>query len=151
MWSKQQQLKVLVNAFQLASFLNRTLILPKFICGVEYCNLMGRFPGCVRFLDETLGTNYREHMFLQNPLVPESVRISVTKLISITDNTKRSTEVKPYLSNIKIIASKYQEFSVLNVSIEESVNLVFNKTLELQLQEVFNMTKCLKYYYNKLA
>ena len=105
---------------------------------------MGRFPGCVRFLDETLGTNYREHMFLQNPLVPENIRKSVTELISITDNIKTRRDVETF-------ASKYQEFSVLMVSIEETLNLVFNRTLELQLQEVFNMTKCNEYYYKLLA
>ena len=105
---------------------------------------MGRFPGCVRFLDETLGTNYREHMFLQNPLVPENIRKSVTELINITDNNKTRTYAETF-------ASKYQEFSVLMISIEESVNLVFNRTLELQLQEVFNITKCNEYYYKLLA
>ena len=83
-------------------------------------------------------------MFLQNPLVPENVRKSVTELISVTDSNKTRT-------NVETFASKYQEFSVLMVSIEESVNLVFNRTLGLQLQEVFNITKCNEYYYKLLA
>ena len=103
---------------------------------------MARFPGCVRFLDETLGTNYREHMFLQNPLVPETVRKSMTRLISITNNTELRAET---------FASKYQEYSVLTVSIEETANLALDKTLELQLQEVLNVTKCNEYYNKFLA
>ena len=62
---------------------------------------MKRFPKSVKLLDEKLATNYREHMFLKNPLVPYNIRNSVSREIHISfksgkDETNDSTSDLPH-------------------------------------------------------
>lgn len=83
----QLELNALANAFLIGHFLNRTVILPKFFCYLLRKNI-SHTPMCaahVHFkmqdLDNNLKFNYREHMFLQHPKVPSTVKKSISDTI----------------------------------------------------------------------
>ncbi len=90
--SKKQEARALENAFFLGHILKRTVILPKFFCShchKKICSqIPGRNPDCaahvhynIRDLDKMFGGKYREHVFLQNPTVPTSVKESMSPVI----------------------------------------------------------------------
>ena len=84
----EQQLQSLRTALMLAHLLNRTLILPEFSCDgctskacsirSGKCNLMAHLEMAV--FNEHF--EYREYMFLSHPLVPSSIKTSVSQEIS---------------------------------------------------------------------
>ena len=133
------QQRSLRNGFELALLLNRTLILPKFFCGNQVCNIMKRFPKRVKLLDEKLATNYREHMFLKNPLVPENVRNSVSREIHISfksgkDKTNDSTAIFLTRKHLNAHAwhherylDDYENHSMIVVSVSPTVTLDFGQ------------------------
>ncbi len=65
------QLRTLVVGFQIAFWLNRTLIFPKFFWRNRHQNFLGLFGNCIDEFDEHNNLDYRENMFLHNPLVPK--------------------------------------------------------------------------------
>ena len=85
-----EEYAALRNAFTIAHILNRTLILPRFHCyqckmfpgekPVSHC-YAGKFYKISR-LDRELP--YRESVFLRHPLVPQSVKTSVSPVMTIT-------------------------------------------------------------------
>ena len=88
-----QEQRALMNAFLLGHILNRIVILPKFFCswcGSENCTqIPDRRPQCsayvhysIRGLDNVFGRKYREHVFLKNPMVPDSIKRSVSPVIA---------------------------------------------------------------------
>ena len=134
--SQQRSLR---NGFELTLLLNRTLILPKFFCGNQVCNLMKRFPKSVKLLDEKLATNYREHMFLKNPLVQDNVRNSVSREIHISfkpgkDETNDSTAIfltrkywNAHAWHDERYLDDYENHSVIVVSVSPTVTLDFGQ------------------------
>ena len=131
------QERCLRNGLELALLLNRTLILPKFFCGNQVCNLMKRFPKSVKLLDEKLATNYREHMFLKNPLVPDNVRNSISKEIffnSEKDGTNDSTMIffnQKYLNahawHHERYLDDFKNYSVIMVSVSPTLTFDFGQ------------------------
>ena len=142
MAAQQRSLK---NGFELALLLNRTVILPKFLCANKDCNLMKRFPKSVKLLDENLGTNYREHMFLKNPLVPENVRNSVSKEIRIEVEPRKDEDdggVTIFLSRKYMNAhawhqerylEEFKNYSVIVVSISPALTFGFDQLSNVEI------------------
>ena len=127
--STKQQKKILENGFQLASLLNRTLILPKFFCkDKQLCNYN---PRKIEKLDENIGiNNYREHVFLQHPLVPDQVKNSLTKVLNfkfLDDGAEAFV--------VKNMFSEYKNTSVIVVELNQGVTLRFNQTIEHQMRK----------------
>ena len=139
------QQRSLKNGFELALLLNRTLILPKFYCENKVCNLMKRFPKSVKLLYEKLGTNYREHMFLENPLVPENVRNSVSKEIHIALEPRKDESgdgvtialSRKYLNahvwHQERYLEKFKNYSVIVVSISPALTLGFDQLANVEI------------------
>ena len=92
------------SAFTIAHILNRTLILPRFHCykcemfpgekAMSHC-YAGKFYRIAR-LDRQL--SYRESVFLRHPLVPKSVKTSVSPVMTITTG-RRSDVVHQNVTN----------------------------------------------------
>ncbi len=88
-----QEKRALENALFLGHILNRIVILPKFHCykGSNYLypqNLEGNlhYAAHVHFdikkLDNVFNGKYREHVFLDNPKVPKSIKNSLSPIIA---------------------------------------------------------------------
>ncbi len=90
--NKSQETRALENAFFIGHVLNRIVILPKFFChickkkpcpeipdGPPLCAAHARYR--VKDLNNVFGEKYREHVFLKHPLVPNSVRKSLSPFI----------------------------------------------------------------------
>ena len=71
---KVDQMKALQSGFQISNLLNRTIILPKFLCKQKFCNFHDLYREKIKLLDDYFGQKYREHMFLQHPLVPQKIK-----------------------------------------------------------------------------
>lgn len=91
----------------LGALLNRTLILPSFHCyggrtkasqHRKYCSLMTSLH--VATFDKYFKSSYREHVFLQHSLVPDSVKASVTTPMVIqTSSMHTSPPLRSYVNN----------------------------------------------------
>ena len=137
--TKTQQQKALENGFQLASLLNRTLILPKFHCGSMPCNFVRLFLGCLRPLDKEFGAEYREHVFLQNLLVPNEVRNAIPVQFKFPSHNGN------YLHNRDTLMSelsKYKKYPVLHVTIPSNINLDLNDKVTAKLRRSFDEKEC---------
>ncbi|ELU06069.1 hypothetical protein CAPTEDRAFT_202855 [Capitella teleta] len=66
----------LITALAIGLILNRTVILPKFVCAkkAQQCTILQHY--LLGIFDQSFGSSYREHTFLQNELVPLTVRNS---------------------------------------------------------------------------
>ena len=82
--STVQELAALKSAMAIGSVLNRTVILPKFHCSKEWCPLNSIIR--IDKFDEAFGGVYREHSFLTHPLVPQTVKSSMTGPVIIATN-----------------------------------------------------------------
>ena len=124
----------LINAFVLATLTNRILILPSFRCcncrtkscdhPMNRCSLLSVLN--VKTFDAVFKTNYREHSFLRNDLVPRSVISSTSPVIlfnstlpSYTDNSQLVIEQKSERKTIvfdvhKKIPSQVSIMDILN-------------------------------------
>ena len=156
--NQKKQQRILEDGFQLASLLNRTLILPKFSCKTnsicdflekysvdkwfcrsEVCNFRGRFPGRIRLLDVAMGTGYREHVFLHNPRVPDDVKESVSRTITIPSQLHlHSNRFVLAKSTLHTFLSKFNNYSVLSVNFEDNIVLHFNETIAQTMKQIFN-------------
>ena len=81
--------RALHNAFVIGHILNRIVILPKFYC--YKCHYGCKRPACaahvhfnIKSLDQFLGNQYREHVFLHNHLVPDSINNFISDYIYLT-------------------------------------------------------------------
>ena len=85
------EIATLRTAMQIGYLLNRSVILPKFHCyGCQYmaCDNSARHCSLNTYIkistfDRYMKHKYREHMFLENPKVPQSVLISRSPIISV--------------------------------------------------------------------
>lgn len=99
------------SAFAIAYILNRTLILPLFHCHDcrSHCGAAGKEKPGSRLTSETAKPHcyvgayyniaqldrylrYRESVFLRHPLVPESVKLSVSPILKIVSGDGKSTQ-----------------------------------------------------------
>ena len=100
---------------------------------------MKRFPKSIKLLDEKMAKNYREHMFLENPLVPEKVRNSVSKEIHISFNSMKDEThngIKIFLSQEHLKAhawhherylDDFENYSVIKVSVSPTLTFDFGQ------------------------
>lgn len=89
----ENQRSALVSAFAIGEILNRTVIFPKFLCqktrpGINGTRCTARSLVKFEILDKSLEGKFREHIFLEHPKVPMSIKNSKSKSILI--NTKHS-------------------------------------------------------------
>ena len=128
---KNEQKEVLLFAFELASVLNRTLILPAFNCPntvTKRCNYQTRFPRTPFYLDIIEG-KYREHMFLQHPKVPTTVKFSQSQKVELKEL------IREYAGNIfgeqdiDILRKYFNEYSLFAVLNIKDLHLIKIKTL----------------------
>ena len=131
--SKHDQATGLKNGLQLAWALNRTLILPTFYCEKGYCNFLDIFGRCISILDEMDEVTYREHMFLENPIVPEKVRTHTTDVVNISDKAGART-VKEDISDLLEELYPFRNYSIINVSMPHNILFSFNYELTRHLQ-----------------
>ena len=91
--------QALKTAFAIASLLDRILILPKMNCREFKCNILHRYK--IEALENFLKGKYRESVFLDHDLVPDSIKngrspeINIVPLGSKADN---AYEVQTFLS-----------------------------------------------------
>ena len=130
--STTDQQEILENGFQLASLLNRTLILPKFFCkDKQPCNYN---PQKINKLDKNIGTNnYREHVFLQHPLVPNQVKNSLSGVLNFKFISNR-----PKASVVEKMFYEYRNTSVIMVELNQRVKFRFNSTIENQMRKTLH-------------
>ncbi len=97
----QQEKRALENALFVGHILNRIVILPKFFCyrchHFKCPQIRDGKPHCathlyidMKLFDEVFGTRYREHVFLKNTIVPNSVKSSLSPIILISFDNKVS-------------------------------------------------------------
>ena len=84
-------------------------------------------------LDKYIGTsNYREHVFLQHPMVPDQVKSSLTRVLEL-----HLTDRELKASVIKKIFSGCQNVSVLQVILGPGLKFRFDPAIENQMQKIF--------------
>ena len=83
---------------------------------------------------------YREHMFLENHLVPEKVRTHTTEVLDISGTTGVKKVVKDF-SDLFQELSPFGNFSVICVSIHHNVIFNFNQEVTKHLLPL-NETNC---------
>ena len=114
--TQNMESNALINAFVIGFLLNRIVILPKFSCygcNKKHCQMkkltISRCAAHVQYnikkLDELFGRKYREHMFLNNTMVPRSVKESITEPIFIQSSHKFFRNVS-VASNDKIFYAR---------------------------------------------
>ena len=97
--TKPEELNALKTAFILGHILNRIVILPKFFCHgcpKDKCQMKRHFKALcaahvhynMRMFDTFLRNKYREHVFLQNALVPHVVKTSISKTMYINNSNQ---------------------------------------------------------------
>ena len=95
------------NALAIGVILNRLVILPGFHCGInetakKHCAL-NSFYRITKF-DEAFADRYREHVFLQNPKVPTSVKESLSSVYRISSPESKKAirrEKSEYTGSVK--------------------------------------------------
>ena len=85
--------EALRTAFMLGNMFKRIVILPRFYCyecPMDVCKKKHHIPRCAAYvhynmstMDQVLGNKYRENMFIQNNLVPNSVKNSISPKVFI--------------------------------------------------------------------
>ena len=85
---RENSLNALKAALAISDILNRVLILPKFFCDGTACPLNS----FLRVSSFNRRFKYREHSFLSHPLVPESVKSSLSPVYLITTDNVESEE-----------------------------------------------------------
>ena len=134
--NKGRQASALINGLQLARALNRTLILPKFLCPGKYCNFFDVFGYCISFLDDNAVISYRENMFLENPLVPQKVKNSITEeVLDIEGKPEFQNETR--LNRILKELSEYEVYSVIRASVPYNANVVLNENITESLKDLY--------------
>ncbi|ELU01390.1 hypothetical protein CAPTEDRAFT_211846 [Capitella teleta] len=78
----------LVTALAIGLILNRTVILPKFVCAkkAQQCTILQHY--LLKIFDQSFGSSYREHTFLLNELVPLTVRNSSRLTYALRNTTE---------------------------------------------------------------
>ncbi|ELT94805.1 hypothetical protein CAPTEDRAFT_212986 [Capitella teleta] len=78
----------LITALAIGRILNRTVILPKFVCAkkAQQCTILQHY--LLRIFDQSFGSSYREHTFLLNELVPLTVRNSSRLTCALRNTTE---------------------------------------------------------------
>ena len=99
--TQRQETDALISALIISHLLDRTLILPTFTChNCKYgaCKVASR--QCtfnthymVATFDAVMGDNYREHVFLQNPLVPDLYKAATT--VNVVKSSDDDAEYPP--------------------------------------------------------
>ena len=170
--TKTEELNALKTAFILGHILNRIVILPKFFCHgcpKNKCQMKRHNKAMcaahvhynMKMFDRFLKNKYREHVFLQNALVPHSIKTSISDTIFINNsyplnfvefskrNINRSTvfqvnDQENGISEEEFLswASPYVNFSVIRFhALYGTVISYDNKALIEILTEVLNAKK----------
>ena len=93
--------RALHNALIIGYILNRFVILPNFYCYISRHGIkrISDRPECaaqlhfnIKSLNTFLANQYREHMFLQNPLVPDYIKKSLSKFIYVNPHNGTKPE-----------------------------------------------------------
>ena len=143
-YTLEMEEKALETAFMLGVILKRIVILPKFHCyecPQPICKKKHLTPRCdmhvhynMTAVDQVFENKYRENMFLQNKLVPNSIKTSVSLRIFIKSKATSQPHISQHLdmkdvkktfvpSNIEIGATReefvdwlkpFEQYSILN-------------------------------------
>lgn len=91
--------QALINALAIGQMLNRTIILPTFLCyGKNHkCTLLRSYK--LKVFNQYFGQQYREHTFLSHPLVPKAVRSSVSQIYYINSTANLGKK----LQNVDVV------------------------------------------------
>ena len=145
--SQEVQIK---NALQLGKLLGRTVILPKFDCSQDtytpnlYCNLAVKFRKYGIGSLTLDGLDYREHTFLQHPLVPPNIKLCVSAPIDLAVMLKlpptRTTIGKDRANEIRSMISPFEGYPVISVTGMRGDVYHFDEQFNLILENMF------KYY-----
>lgn len=98
-----EEIWALRNALAIGQILGRTVILPSFHCESTRCNILHHLS--LRHLHREF-PNFREHIFLQHPSVPESVKHSVSDMCTVnsgSDNSVVDREANGGVSHYKSV------------------------------------------------
>ena len=81
----------LKTAFKIGFVLNRIVILPKLNCENNFkCTMLHRYR--IEALDDFLRTQYREHVFLENTLVPMQIKSNISPKVYLTPDMENITD-----------------------------------------------------------
>jgi len=75
--TQNQELLALTAAIAIGQILNRTVILPRLHCSSGFCPWNSRF--YIVHMDDSLGGEYRESVFLQHPKVPQIIKDNISQ------------------------------------------------------------------------
>ncbi len=112
-----EQIRMLEVGIQLGNFLNRTVILPKFVTNHTEHNLLfwGGHSWCFSLLD---GRNlFREHMFLKNKLIPKSILTSSVTIYNISFSNNN------IFNHIQDIVYPFSKLSVIILHFNKNILL----------------------------
>lgn len=144
---KSTELQALKQGLRLAAILNRTLILPAFNCptdeGIKPCTLLHQI--FLRHFEKEF-PDYREHVFLEHPLVPREVKRSQSPRYCFSDelHVRHNLPCQKHVP-VNKISKIYQssmldtfhgsEYKVLRFSFLYDTNFVFDNSVDA---DVFN-------------
>ena len=99
--------EALRTAFMLGHILKRIVILPRFYCyacPMDICKKKYRTPRCAAYvhynmstMDNVMGDKYRENMFLQNDMIPKTVKNSISPKLFIKSKTMSQQHILSHL------------------------------------------------------
>ncbi len=147
-----EQQKALHNALAIAHILNRTLILPRFICSGQPCALNSHI--LIDKFDKQFAGRYRENTFLSHPKVPKEISQQKTHICQIDNGQVNSTnskkDIKLYYSNnthqgvsdaqIQMWFSEFRNITVLQLGSMLDVGVYFKN----DTQNMIFTEKCIK-------
>ena len=136
------------NALQLGQLLRRTVILPKFACNPNtytpnlYCNLAVKFRKYGIGSLTLDGLDYREHMFLQHPLVPPNIKLGVSAPIDLAVMLRlpptHTTIDNDRANEIRSLLSPFEGYPVISITGMRGDVYRFDEQLNLILEGMFN-------------
>ena len=138
---KDAQKEALLSAFELAHALDRTLILPAFNCPnlvTKHCNYQRRFPKTPFYLDVIEG-QYREHVFLQHPKVPKSIKFSQSEKVSFEELIEEHSKTKFHDKDIHVLTeylSDFDKYAVLNLGDLHMISIKTNSGVRKMLDKM---------------
>lgn len=97
-------------AFKIGFLLNRIVILPKLNCENNFnCTILHRYR--IEALDDFFKLYYREHVFLQNKLVPKEIKSNICpKIYLIPENANNTNKGK----NSELFESSSLRYGIIN-------------------------------------
>ena len=128
---KVDQMKALQSGFQISNLLNRTIILPKFLCKQKFCNFHDLYREKIKLLDDYFGQKYREHMFLRHPLVPQKIKKTKHLFVNISTPLFSSKTAK---NSIEEKLSVYANVLVFSVYISKDINFNFERKIAVKFK-----------------